>query len=116
MNILSMVSEAGRIDFTWLIPFLFLFIVAYLLPKVRRKNDIRDEGVIDLYHHTSRRLYCTSETCRILTEDEASNIDMLRKQKRLLRARFVKIEENKTADVWGNGEPGRIYGYQYLVV
>jgi len=114
MKLLSMVMGVTHQDYSWLLPMFILLIVAWF--NRHKKRDDTQEDIIDLYHHQSRELYCTSETCRILTKDEAAKVREARQQNKLIKVRWVDYKEGKKANVWGDGKQTTIYGQQYRIV
>lgn len=98
-------------------PFISLLFL-YMAMLFRRKNKSKDrEDIIDLYHHGSREAWCTVDTCRMLTSEECAEVREARKQKRLISARWVNIEEGKKAKVWGEDHKAtRIYGHSYKII
>ncbi len=117
MSLLSMIAQSA-IDYTWLLPILSTFLFWWFSRIMHDTDDIKEEGVIDLYHHLSRRLYCTAETFRILSDEEAQRIDDARfKTKTAIEGRFVNHEEGNKANVWGpHHQPTTVYGQSYFIV
>lgn len=112
MSILSMMMQEVSHELTWLLPLLSAFILYWF--RSRNDSNSEKENVIDLYHIQSRRLYCTDRTFRLLSDDEAKEIEAMRKTGAAIKGRFVDYKEGHKSELW----PGHIctvYGYQYIL-